>query len=356
MIWEVVGESSAGKTQLALQLSLFVQLPKDLGGLSGSTCYLTTSSKLPTARLLQILQCDEILSSSSCGLENVHTISVPTVASLQYIVTTTLPAFIKQRSLNQDTKPVRLVIIDALGELFHSENKTTTSTLVERSKNITILSAALRELAHIHQIAIVVLNEVIDRFDRPVQDHGDQTDLLYDTQSRWFSTAAYFGESQKEASLGLVWATQVNTRIMLTRTGRRRYLGEQDVPKRRRLNQSQDDREQAVEPPIQDTQSILIRRLSVIFSNVTLPVSLDYIVTERGITALTGDKSEHEGRDISGRTDPHILSMPPASSPAVASSTALEQEMTDDQLWATEDTLEDLDWDALEQTLSQIAP
>lgn len=46
----------------------------------------------------------------------------------------------------------------------------------------------------------------------------------------------------------------------------------------------------------------------------------------------------------------------PAGDPAVASSTALEQEMTDDQLWATEDTLEDLDWDALEQTLSQIAP
>ncbi|KAF8911952.1 P-loop containing nucleoside triphosphate hydrolase protein, partial [Gymnopilus junonius] len=352
MIWEFVGESSAGKTQLALQLSLFVQLPKDMGGLSGSACYLTTSSKLPTARLLQILQCQENLSASS--LENVHTINVPTVASLQYIIATTIPSFIERLS-KEGGNPVKVIIIDALGELFHSESKTTTSTLVERSKNISTLSSALRELAHVHRIAVVVLNEVIDRFDRPIEDHGDQNDVLYDSQSRWFNTAAFFGESQKEASLGLVWANQVNTRIMLTRTGRRRHPREQDILKRRRLNR--DDGEQPVERPAQDAQSILIRRLSVIFSNVTAPASLDYIVTERGITALPGEKTEGVGCDIFDQTIPHISNMPPTSSsedPAVSSNRTLQAEMSDDQLWTSTDALDDFDWDALEQTLSQV--
>ncbi|KAF9653174.1 hypothetical protein BDM02DRAFT_3070359, partial [Thelephora ganbajun] len=35
MVWEFVGESASGKTQLAMQLSLLVQLPPELGGLSG---------------------------------------------------------------------------------------------------------------------------------------------------------------------------------------------------------------------------------------------------------------------------------------------------------------------------------
>src|SRR6267154_2280313 len=73
MVWEFVGErqvvahihyhwglivqvfSGAGKTQLALQLSLLVQLPVDQGGLNGSACYLTTSASLPTPRLIQLL-------------------------------------------------------------------------------------------------------------------------------------------------------------------------------------------------------------------------------------------------------------------------------------------------------------
>ena len=80
MIWEFVGERQvvvhvaphfllhrqhnswssffftvAGKTQLALQLSLLVQLPITQGGLDGSAAYLTTSGSLPTPHLVQLL-------------------------------------------------------------------------------------------------------------------------------------------------------------------------------------------------------------------------------------------------------------------------------------------------------------
>ena len=158
--------SGAGKTQFALQLSLFVQAPKEIGGLAGSACYLTTSSKLPTARLLQISQTHELLSPSFCSLEDVHTISIPTSDFFQLVLTTILPSFIQKQTTIQGKKPVKLVIIDALAELFHGIGKTTTNTLVERKQSITKISASLHEIASSYNIAIVVLNEVVDNFDQ----------------------------------------------------------------------------------------------------------------------------------------------------------------------------------------------
>jgi len=185
MVWEVVGESGAGKTQFALQLSLFVQAPKEIGGLGGSACYLTTSSKLPTARLLQISQSHELLLPSFCSLEEVHTISIPTSDFLQHVLTTILPSFIQKQGTIQGKKPVKLVVIDALAELFHGIGKTTTSTLVERKQSIARISASLHEIASSYNVAMVVLNEVVDNFDH----HGHlgsrvPGEMTYKQQSR----------------------------------------------------------------------------------------------------------------------------------------------------------------------------
>ncbi|KAF9452229.1 P-loop containing nucleoside triphosphate hydrolase protein, partial [Macrolepiota fuliginosa MF-IS2] len=91
MIWEIVGESAAGKTQFALQSSLHVQLPREQGGLDGSTCYLTTSTGLQTTRLLQILQARNL---SDASLEDVYTLSAPTVHVLLNVLEGTLPTYI----------------------------------------------------------------------------------------------------------------------------------------------------------------------------------------------------------------------------------------------------------------------
>jgi DNA repair protein RAD57 len=382
MVWEVVGEryvyqvasrrvhitlttrcsSSAGKTQLALQLSLSVQLPRELGGLDGCVCFLTTSSKLPTNRLEQIAEAHERLSLEHCSLDNVHTIAIPTVDILQTIITSVFPAFIEQQA--SEPRPVKLLVIDALAELFHSANKTSTLTLVERSKNLVSLSSALHQLAHKHRIAVVVLNEVIERFSRP--QYGSQSVnndlLLYEEQSRWFNTAQYFGDGTKEAALGLVWANQVNTRIMLSRTLRRRYLQPDDFSKRQRLSASTSTvglpDQTASAAQFEESQPTLIRRMCVLFSNICQPVALDYIVSEKGITIL--DSSE----DASPRPPPRKhaddkpldANMPGQSEPlgkAPLRPTADIEGDADDQLWDQLDPLDGLDWDKLEQTLSQ---
>ncbi|KAK0459483.1 uncharacterized protein EV420DRAFT_1674295 [Desarmillaria tabescens] len=106
MLWEVCSVlilflAAAGKTQLALQLSLLVQIPPRLGGLLGSTCYLTTSSVLPTVRLLDILDAHPLLSPSLCGLHDVHTMSCPTIPVLIHVLSSTLPQFVDSRLTGQ---------------------------------------------------------------------------------------------------------------------------------------------------------------------------------------------------------------------------------------------------------------
>ncbi|KAF8448073.1 Rad51-domain-containing protein, partial [Boletus edulis BED1] len=283
MVWEVVGESAAGKTQLALQLALLVQLPRDLGGISGSACYITIASHLQTSRLQQILDAHPLLSPPCCTFSDVQTVQTPTIPKLIHVLSTFLPQYMENASKNPSSKPLKLLVIDALAELFHSAGKTTTRTLIERSRQLSKISFHLRLLASKYRIAVLVLNEVIDVVDRDEPFSRDP--ISYREQSRLFGRAdSVAGEDRKEAALGLVWANQVNARISLTRTGRRRYLDENETPKKRSAVGGVPASQRAIAPV--DDQPVLIRRLSVIFSSVAKPASCDYIVTAEGISVI----------------------------------------------------------------------
>lgn len=312
--------SAAGKTQLALQLSLMVQLPSRLGGLSGSACYLTTSSQLPTQRLVQMCESHPLLSPKLCGLGDVLTLATETIPKLLLVLSKHLPGLIRRLSNDAHSKSLKLLVIDSLAELFHVADKTTTTTLVDRSRSITEVSALLHYLASEHQIAVLVLNEVTDSFDRGIsRDAGGSRDLIYREQSRWFSRAESIpGENKKEAALGLVWANQVNARIMLSRTNRRRYLEDDIVVartgKRQRLDS--DTSSAPVSDPahgIVDDQSTLIRRLSVIFSSVSSPVSLDYIVSTEGISVVSEELSSRQSITPAVQQPPLSTARPPSA-------------------------------------------
>ncbi|KAL5529425.1 hypothetical protein ACEPAG_5410 [Sanghuangporus baumii] len=294
MVWELVGESASGKTQLALQSCLLVQLRPMLGGLLGSACYLSTHTKLATQRLSQLIQDHPLLSPSICGLSGIHTVAVPTIELLIRTLTVTFPALLEVLHGNPERKPVKLVVIDSISALFHTSGKPSSSALFERSRALSELSRVVHEIAARHNIAFIIINEVMDVFnDYYSNNQGPVStdDILYRDQARWFGSAhSHPAESTKEACLGLVWANQVNVRIMLTRTNRRRYLDEPGPPTKRR----QKEGNLAASEAVQDTresddgiaQSIVIRRLSVVFSSVSPPASVDFIVTNTGISAV----------------------------------------------------------------------
>lgn len=283
MLWEVVGESAAGKTQLALQLSLLVQLPSRLGGVLGSAFYLTVASQLQTTRMEQILNTHPLLSPSLCSFANIQHASVPTIEKLIFVLSKSLPQYISANDQNSSSRPLKLIVIDAIAEFFHTSKRTTTQFLVERSRRLSEIGTLLHSLASKHQIAVLVLNEVSDTIDRDTAPL-DSGQIGYKDQFRWFGRADILGEGRKEATLGLVWSNQLNVRIFLSRTSRRRYLEESERP--RKIHESISTTSLNISAG--DQEPVLIRRLTVVFSSVCDPASCDYVVTAEGISAIPG--------------------------------------------------------------------
>ncbi|KZT11487.1 uncharacterized protein LAESUDRAFT_624867, partial [Laetiporus sulphureus 93-53] len=204
----------------------------------------------------------------------------PEIPILLRVLSTTLPALIEQLAAKPAAKPVKLLVIDTLTELFHSHARVSTATLSQRSKSLNEISALLHSIASKYQIAVLVLNEVMDVMDRdPSADPDDSYDLVYRDQAQFFNRADSIpGERRKEASMGLVWANQINARIMLSRTERLRHL--EDTEHRKRKRRRVEDQSSS------NDQLTRIRRLSVVFNHVASPQSLDYIVTDEGIATL----------------------------------------------------------------------
>jgi len=290
VVTELVGESASGKTQLALQVSLLVQLPREKGGLSGSACYLTTSGALQTSRLVEIAQENPCTTPELCTLDDIHTRSTSSLPELRHTLSQGIPHLMRVLSEKQSSKPLGIIVLDSMGALFRSDTKTSSTTLFERSRDLIEIVMMLHHLASTANIAVLIINEVNSVFERPIIDPRDMDSdqLFYSEQARWFSKSdSVAGEGLKEAGLGLVWTNQVGIRIMMTRTGRRKYLGTGNPDAKRRHLDSTGRDENGQEAD--GEEATLIRRISVIFSSFSPAASMDFVVTRSGIMSLADD-------------------------------------------------------------------
>ena len=263
---------------MALQLSLLVQLPVTQGGLNGSACYLTTSTGLPTPRLIELLHEHPLLAGSHCNLDNIQTSVTKSVDSLLYVLSEVLPALMN--AANARSMPLKLLVIDSLAELL-LEDKVSTATLADRSRNLSAIAAQLHALAATRQLAVLAINRVTDVWERrPDADPGLPGELIYAEHARIFGRAE---GASKSAALGLVWANQINARVMLARTERRRALPAERSHDRKRLRA-----EGGV--AIVRADDVVVRRLSVVFSAVCAPASVDFIITSRGVETCADDE------------------------------------------------------------------
>ena len=266
-----------------MQLSLLVQLPVAQGGLDGSACYLTTSASLPTPRLVELLHEHPLLAGSHCNLDNIQTSATKTVTSLLHALSEVLPASIDAAKAR--SKPLKLLIIDSLADLLLEDTKTSTTTLSERSRNLSAIAVQLHALAATHQLAVIALNHVTDVWERRQDaDPGRPGELLYDHQARIFGRASE--RASKSAALGLVWANQVNARIMLARTERRHVVPAAASHHDRKWLRVENAR---VACGAVRADDIVVRRLTVVFSSVCAPASIDFLVTSRGVQTLADD-------------------------------------------------------------------
>ncbi|KAM3084250.1 DNA repair protein rhp57 [Clarireedia jacksonii] len=169
-ITEITGESGAGKTQFLLTLLLSAQLPSPQG-LGTPTLYISTESALPTQRVAQLLRTHPILSShpQPPTFDKIHSIVTPDLESQDHILRFQVPVVIQRYG-------IRLLILDSVAANYRAEferdvNGTTNvkkgMNMAHRSAELVKLGQLLRNLAREHGIAVVVANQVADRFSSP---------------------------------------------------------------------------------------------------------------------------------------------------------------------------------------------
>lgn len=234
-------DSGAGKTQFLLTLLLAAQLPPP-DGLSRPTLYISTEHQLPTNRLAQLLKNHPMLSShpSPPSLNRILTLNTPDLESQDHILTYQLPVALARHN-------VGLVILDSVAANYRAECSfaNTPSALATRSAQLVRLGALLRSLSHHHNCAIVVANQVADRFaplfatsrasasvsagnvfsSSPASTITSSAPapsvLSLDHQQRfftgWGAEPSTPSHNLKTPSLGLVWANQITCRIALVK-------------------------------------------------------------------------------------------------------------------------------------------
>ncbi|KAJ5578105.1 uncharacterized protein N7459_007069 [Penicillium hispanicum] len=161
-VTEVTGESGSGKTQFLLSLLLAVQLPKP-HGLQKSAIYISTEHPLATTRLSQLLQCHPLLSTLPAGqapsLQRILSINAMDLETQDHIINYQLPVAITRYD-------VGLVIIDSVTSNYRAEHSSNSmSAILTRSTELAKLGQLLRNLAVKEDVAVVLANQVSDRFE-----------------------------------------------------------------------------------------------------------------------------------------------------------------------------------------------
>jgi len=266
MITEIAGESSAGKTQLCLQLLLQVQMSVHQSGLDGKAIYISTEELNPSLkRFHQLIESPKRKNCfASDPASNVIFITVATIEELIQLLGTQILLL-----LNSDNK-IKLVVIDSIAALIRFEFAEEDN--LRRTQALWTVASQLHYLCDIWDIVLVVTNQV------SAVIHSD-----FGSSSR---EQPFCGQSVIP-SLGLTWSNCINNRVFLTKTNKhvtnpQSQLApdeslEGNTPKRRKLN---------VTHPI----TLVVRELQVVYSSY-LPNSIcEFVVTADGVLGLSGDE------------------------------------------------------------------
>lgn len=162
---ECYGAFGSGKSSLAHQLAVNVQLPREKGGASGQAIWVDTESTFRPERIKQMAE--------AAGLNSEETLKNIKVARAfnsdhQMILIDKVEELIKEGA------PIKLVIVDSLMSLFRSDF-TGRGQLADRQQKINRHIHALLKLAEMYNVAIYLTNQVMAR---PDVFFGDPTEAI----------------------------------------------------------------------------------------------------------------------------------------------------------------------------------
>lgn len=155
-ITECFGAFGSGKTSIAHQLAVNVQLPKEKGGGEGIAVWIDTESTFRPERIKQI--CTDLGLDSLEVLRNIRVVRAFN-SDHQMLVAEKVEDLI-----NKDKLPVKLVIVDSLMAHFRAEF-VGRGTLADRQQKLNKHMHVLMKMADMYNFAVYVTNQVMSKPD-----------------------------------------------------------------------------------------------------------------------------------------------------------------------------------------------
>ncbi|KAF5926473.1 hypothetical protein HPG69_018376 [Diceros bicornis minor] len=221
-ITELAGRSSAGKTQLALQLCLAVQLPRRHGGLEAGAVYVCTEDVFPNKRLQQLIAQQPCLRTDIPG-EMVRKIRFGNQIFIEHAadVDTLLDCVSKKVPVLLSRGMVRLVVIDSVAAPFRCEFDGPASA--PRARCLQALGATLRQLSYTFQSPVLCVNQPV-QWGQVAVGSSLQLTLIWTFQvteaveerGKVPGPSGHWDERTSPA-LGITWSNQLLMRLMVDR-------------------------------------------------------------------------------------------------------------------------------------------
>lgn len=170
-ITEFYGEFGSGKSQIAHQMAVNVQLPEEVGGLAGSGIYIDTENTFRPERIAQMvegLNLDIDIPEVDTFLEHIHVAKGYTSDHQMLLVDSAREL---AADLRDSGKPIRLFIVDSLTAHFRAEYAGR-GTLSVRQQKLNKHMYDLAKLAEEHNAVVLVTNQVQSN---PAVFFGDPT-------------------------------------------------------------------------------------------------------------------------------------------------------------------------------------
>ncbi|XP_066600943.1 DNA repair protein XRCC3-like isoform X2 [Prorops nasuta] len=186
-ITQIYGVAGSGKTQLALQLSLTVQLPIAAGGFDADSTF-------PSRRLQELIKKLEISKKYGATGDKIFVQHISNMEQLEYCVFKEIP-------LLMNIHKIGLVIIDSIAGLYRVEKWDDES--VGRSKSLRCVGQQLHKLCKTTKICVICINQV--------------TAIINDFSIK--------GEKEifEQPSLGVTWLSMITNSIHLYKKESKRY-------------------------------------------------------------------------------------------------------------------------------------
>ncbi len=171
-ITETYGEFASGKTQVAHQLTINVQLPRDSGGLEGSAILIDTENTFRPERITQMaegagMNAEEVL-------KNIH-VARAYNSNHQILLVSTASELAEQ--LKDTDRPVKLLVVDSLTAHFRAEY-VGRGTLADRQQKLNRHLHELMRFGDINNAVVMITNQVLAKPDaffgdptRPIGGH-----------------------------------------------------------------------------------------------------------------------------------------------------------------------------------------